>query len=436
MRKDYPAFLSTSVNHKVSEYRMRRELETAFGGGIIVPVAARTPHAGADVLRIAEFTLLTSRLLLAAVFLLAGASKLVDPLGFRKALRDFGLPPALARPLVALLPVLEIAVAAALIPARLAWFGARGALVLLTVFMIAVGIAMIRGRKPDCHCFGQLHSAPVGWPTLVRNGVLAVFAGWLASRGDGNLGPDPWAWFSSLDVIERKLAIVAACAVAFLFIYLLRRSRPATESIESQLSFSLAIDDEDEPEERPAAASGQRTGKPTGIRTEPPAEFPELAKVAAMGIGLPIGTPAPEFELPGMTGEKRSLQSLRKQGRDVVLIFSSPHCKPCQALASSLVRWKREIEGLPNIVLVSRGAPQDNLAKLKEFGTSQVLLQRNFEVAEMYDCISTPTAVLVGADGLIRSELALGGVAIKQLLSSSAKTGRERHAVGNPSVPF
>jgi len=301
---------------------------------------------------------------------------------------------------------------------------------LLAIFLIAFGIAMIRGRKPDCHCFGQLHSAPVGWPTLVRNGVLAVFAGWLASRGKGNLGPDPWAWFASLGVLERKLAIVAACAVAVLFIYLLRRTRPETESIESQLSLSLAADDEDEPEERPLPR------RQVGARTAPQAELPEPAKVVAIGIGLPIGTPAPEFELPGMTGEKRSLQSLRKQGKDVVLVFSSPHCKPCQALASSLVRWKREMEGLPNIVLVSRGTAQENLAKLKEFGTSQVLLQRNFEVAEMYDCISTPTAVLVGADGLIRSELALGGVAIKQLLSSSAKTGRAKIAVGNPSVPF
>ena len=407
----------------------------SFGGDIIVRGRhARLQNSGPDVLRIAEFTLLTSRLLLAAVFLLAGASKLLDPLGLRKALRGFGVPPALARPMVVLLPVLELVIAAALIPARLAWYGARGAFALLIAFMVAVGIAMIRGRKPDCHCFGQLHSAPVGWPTLVRNVVLAVFAGWLRLYvgRPGNLGPDPWVWFASLDVIGQKLAIVAACAAALLFFYLLRRSRPESESIESQFSWSLGIDDEDEPEERPAAAPRKRSGTPTA----PPAEVPKPAKVAAMGVGLPIGTPAPEFELPGMTGEKRSLQSLRKQGRDVLLVFSSPHCKPCQTLASSLVRWKREMEGLPNIVLVSRGDAQDNLAKLKEFGTSQVLLQRNFEVAEMYDCISTPSAVLVGADGLIRSELALGGVAIKQLLSSSAKTGKAKHAVGNPSVPF
>jgi peroxiredoxin len=388
------------------------------------------------VLRIAEFTLLVSRLLLAAVFLLAGAAKLVDPVGSRRALRDFGVPSALARPMVLLLPLLELAVAVALIPARLAWYGARGALALLTVFMIAVGIAMIRGRKPDCHCFGQLHSAPAGWPTLIRNGVLAVFAGWLASRGERDLGPDPWAWFASLGVHERKVALVAACVAGFVFLRLLYRSRPESESIASQLPQAADNEEaEEEPEERPAAAPGNRTR----TRTARPAEFPAPAGRSAMGIGLPIGTSAPEFELPGMTGEKRSLQSLRKQGRDVLLVFSSPFCKPCQALASSLVRWKREMEGLPNIVLVSRGTARDNLAKLNEFEASQVLLQRNFEVAEAYDCISTPTAVLVGADGLIRSDLAVGGVAIKQLLASCSKRGhpqKTKHAVGNPSVPF
>ncbi len=138
----------------------------------------------------------------------------------------------------------------------------------------------------------------------------------------------------------------------------------------------------------------------------------------ALGIGLPIGTPAPEFELPGMNGEKRSSQSLRKQGRDVLLVFSSPFCKPCETLPSNLVQWARASERFPNIVLISRGTAEDNRPKLKEFGTAQVLLQRDFEVASIYDCISTPSAVLVSADGVIRSELVNGGPAIKDLLSS------------------
>jgi peroxiredoxin/uncharacterized membrane protein YphA (DoxX/SURF4 family) len=360
------------------------------------------------VLRIAEFTLLASRLLLAALFLLAGASKLIDPAGSRKALRDFGLPAALARPLMLLLPALELAVAAALVPASLAWYGACGALALLTAFMIAVGVAMILGRKPDCHCFGQLHSAPVGWPTLIRNGVLALCAGWLVSRGHRTLGPDLWAWYLTLGVEGRKVAVVVACAAAFYFIWLLLRSRPRSVSIE--------VMPEEEPEAEP----------PPVRRPTPSVQPPEAPTSNPLGIGLPIGTPAPEFELPGINGEKRSSQSLRKQGRDVLLVFSSPFCKPCETMPSNLVRWAREVEQFPNIVLISKGTAEDNRPKLKEFGTAQVLLQRDSEVAAMYDCISTPSAVLVGADGLIRSELVTGGPAIKELLASACASGQVR----------
>jgi len=87
------------------------------------------------------------------------------------------------------------------------------------------------------------------------------------------------------------------------------------------------------------------------------------------------------------------------------------------------------MEGLPKIVLISRGSVQDNLAKVKGFEPSRVLLQRDSEVAEAYDCNTTPAAVLVGEDGLIRSELAVGGVAIKQLLSSCQKAEIRKHRV-------
>jgi uncharacterized membrane protein YphA (DoxX/SURF4 family)/peroxiredoxin len=369
-------------------------------------------------LKTVEFTWLAARLLLAAVFLLAGATKLVDPLGSRKALRDFGLPLAFARPLVIALPILELMVAAVLIPASLAWYGAWGALALLTVFLFAIGTAMARGQQPDCHCFGQIHSEPVGWPTLLRNAGLAACAGWLLAGGRRQLGPDLWAWFITLGVQQRKIVVIAACALGFLFFRLIDRSRPKREPLESQ----------------PVIANNEETlGEPTASpRTQQPAR---TRKVVA-GMGLPIGTPAPEFELPGLTGEKWSLHALREKHQDLMLIFTSPYCEPCQALAPLLVRWIREMDGLPQVVLISRGTVADNFARLKEFGTLKVLLQQEFEVAEAFDITSTPTAVLVSADGSIRSDLAMGAVAIKQLFSSCAKAANSQaedaaHPAGN-----
>ena len=364
-------------------------------------------------LRIAEFTLLAVRLLLAAVFLLAGATKLVDPVGLRKALQDFGLPSMLARPAVALLPVFELAVAAALVLTSFAWYGACGALALLTAFLIAAGIAMLRGRRPDCHCFGQLYSAPVGWPTLIRNSILAACAVWVIGEGRLHSGPDLWAWLASLDTHGRKVAIVVGCAAAFGFFYVLDRARPGSVAIELQ---QRPARDEKMRDQRPAPAQRKASAPAHAVRTR-------HARVSARGIGFPIGTPAPEFELPGISGGTHSLRSLREDGKDILLIFSSPFCDSCVMLASNLGRWAREMDKLPSLVLVSSGTAQDNFAKLHGFEPSLVLLQRNTEISDAYDCSSTPTAVLVGADGAIRSGLAVGGDAIKQLLSSYATRG-------------
>jgi uncharacterized membrane protein YphA (DoxX/SURF4 family) len=113
--------------------------------------------------------LLIARLVLAGVFTLAGVAKLSDLQGSRKAIIDFGVPSAIAAPLGLVLPLAELSVAATLLPASTAWWGALGALVLLSVFVVGITYNLARGRKPECHCFGQLHSAPAGWKTLARN---------------------------------------------------------------------------------------------------------------------------------------------------------------------------------------------------------------------------------------------------------------------------
>ena len=61
--------------------------------------------------------LLVCRLGLAAVFAVAGAAKLADRKGARRAALDFGVPKALAGPLAIAIPIAELAVAVLLLPA-------------------------------------------------------------------------------------------------------------------------------------------------------------------------------------------------------------------------------------------------------------------------------------------------------------------------------
>lgn len=365
---------------------------------------------------IAESSTVAARLILAGVFFLAGAAKLADRKGSSDALSNFGLPPNLAAPLGILLIAAELAVATALASSTtLAWYGACGALALLVIFIVEISANLARGRQPDCRCFGQLHSAPVGWPTLARNGILAACAAWLAAQGQTHLGTSLWARLAALDSQERRIAIVIACVGGFvLFRMVSPREHNAADGGAAETETV-----------RSARSSSQVTPPLHPETTNADAETPEPAAVGPRGIGLPIGTPAPQFNLPDMMGQKHSLRSLLDRGNPVLLIFTNPHCIACQALVPKIGPWTREHKDKLNIVLVSGGSAEENLAKLSDF-KSQVLLERNFEVSNAYDSNTTPTAILVGADGTIQSCLAQGRHAIQQFVSSFADLREEK----------
>src|SRR5256714_1071651 len=162
--------------------------------------------------------LLCVRLLLAAVFLVAGLAKLADLAGSQQALRDFGVPAQLANPFGVLLPLAELAVAVALVPPVSAWWGGLGALILLLLFVVGIGYNLAHGRQPDCHCFGQLHSTPAGWSTLIRNLALAAFAGLIVAFGRTNAGASITDWLATLTITQRIELGVAALVVALLVV--------------------------------------------------------------------------------------------------------------------------------------------------------------------------------------------------------------------------
>jgi uncharacterized membrane protein YphA (DoxX/SURF4 family)/peroxiredoxin len=359
-----------------------------------------------------ELALLVARLFLAGVFLLAGVAKLADRKGSTKALNDFGLPPSLAQPLGPLLSVAEIAVAVALVPVALAWYGAWAALTLLAIFTIGIAVSLARGRNPDCHCFGQLHSSPVGRSTLIRNGILGALAAWLVLRGPSQDGPSLWRHLSAAGDNERRLFLVAACVMCFLALRALRRRGPDTAETASHDLPRIS--------EQPASPN-----------TPEQHQTAALEKMLLEGMGWPIGTQAPEFTLPDITGQKCSLQSLRDSGKTICLVFSSPHCESCRALWPFLGGWAREYDRALNIIVISRGASTENLAKQNNLDASRVLLQREFELSDAYGIAATPAAVLIGTDGRIQSRLAVGRDDIHQLISSAAKPSTEEAPPGD-----
>src|ERR1700704_3348286 len=114
--------------------------------------------------------------LLAVMFSAAALGKLTDLAGTRDGLAGFGLPSALVAPVALALPAAELTVAVLLLFGATRVVGAAGGLGLLAVFSVAIVANLARGRTPECHCFGRLHSAPAGWSTVARNAVLAACA--------------------------------------------------------------------------------------------------------------------------------------------------------------------------------------------------------------------------------------------------------------------
>jgi peroxiredoxin/uncharacterized membrane protein YphA (DoxX/SURF4 family) len=337
--------------------------------------------------------LLVARLLVAAVFVVAGMAKLVDRTGSRQALIDFGVPTAVAAVLGIALPLAELAVAIALLPATTAWSGALGALVLLLIFVAGISYNLARGRTPDCHCFGQLHSAPAGWPTLIRNGLLSVVAATVVWWGWLDTGPSAISWLADLPAAQAANLAVSLVVLALLaagvrlLLYLMQQNGRMLLRIEAL---------EAETATRAAASA--------------PAPSSELA-------GLSISSLAPAFALNGLYGETLTLDALRAAGKPIMLVFSDPGCGPCNTLLPQLARWQREYTAKLTVALISRGVPEENRAKATEHGLTYVLLQKDREVAQAYRASGTPIAVIVQPDGTIGSQLAPGADAIAALVA-------------------
>jgi methylamine dehydrogenase accessory protein MauD len=337
--------------------------------------------------------LLSFRLLLSAIFSVAGIAKLADRLGTRKAIEQFGSPDSLSGPLSLALPATELAIAVLLLPLSTAWWGACAALALLLIFVGVIGINMALGRTPDCHCFGQLHSEPVGWRTLLRNGLLTTAAGWVVWQGRENPGLSIIWWTQDLSVTDITVLITALLVVVVVAV----EGWVALHLMRQNGRFLLRID----------ALEARLGGGPPPAQTS--ARQPQR--------GLPIGSSAPHFELASLSGSPVTLETLRALGKPVFLLFTDPHCGPCDALLPSIGRWHNDNRDKLTVAVVSRGKPELNRAKAEAHGLENFLLQNDREVAKQYQASGTPSAVLIDRNGAIASPVASGSSAIGELMA-------------------
>ncbi len=173
--------------------------------------------------------LLAARLFLGAVFLMSAVPKLAAPRQFANDVQQYGiLPRPLASAFGYALPYAELTAAALLLMGFYTDWAAIGVAVMLVVFMIAVGMAMIRKLNLTCSCFGLLYRERVGWSTQIRDAILLALALFILVAENG--GPtiadmlsEPGKLSHALGLALTAIALASALALATLSVRAARR---------------------------------------------------------------------------------------------------------------------------------------------------------------------------------------------------------------------
>lgn len=369
-----------------------------------------------------ESFLLIIRLILFAVFALAAIGKFLDLKGAEKAVKDFGTPDELAKPLAIALPFAEGVFALCFLFTSMAWVGAIGGLILLLTFTAGIIWQMAQGRAPDCHCFGQIHSEPVGSRTLLRNIIFSVLALFLVAQGRDGQGLS--LADGNSDTMQLILIFVTVALTSAALFYLKKVLGNQTQILR-RLDLLEIVSREGVPLERTEAGHPQD--------------------------GLPIGSPIPDLELTNSANAAVRLSGVFKNGRPVVFFFVSPTCDPCQALLPDMEGWEAELGERVNFVLISSGSAEANKEKFSGVFADEIILQKKREFADAVRARWTPTAVFVRADGTIGSHLAAGDAAIRDLIdrvrtgnltdenvyfAGEANNGGRKPKIGEPLPEF
>jgi hypothetical protein len=272
----------------------------------------------------------------------------------RDTLGDFGLPRGLAAVGTVVLSLAELTVAVLLARPTTARLGAVAAVAVLAVFSIAIGRVLLRGERPDCACFGRLHSAPVGPATLVRNVSFAAVAALVAAVGPGRgLGAALGAInVTPLGIVAFVLSVAAVLQAWFAWQLFRQHGR---------LLERLRLVE--------AGTTGQEES-----------------------FGLQIGEPAPKLEL-NSHGGAQTLDDLLAPGRALALVFSDPDCGACAELAPRLEQVRASHASL-----------------------EIALIEDDRRATEAYFIRTVPSAVIVDSEGRIASATVSGDRAVEDLL--------------------
>lgn len=273
------------------------------------------------------------------------------------------------------------------------------ALAAFTFLTFAAGLTtqLLRGRKPNCACFGELGNGPISWRTVTRALVLAILSG-LALVSDTypwnyliNRTRDSWADTGSNIAVVSALALFFSLAATCVAFASLKRLGDVLRLLEAR-----------------------------GIDVE----FP----------GTVIRSELTNFAVMSSEGST-TVQSLLQRGLGLCLLFVDNACQPCQELlddlSASTAKYAR-----PLIVFQNQLMDEEPPKLVQTLPPGVWLASAGWTIRPAIEISVHPSAIMTNESGVTIGDLAKGGFATRRMIRSMQLGSiGQRGAVNSEIVP-
>lgn len=273
-------------------------------------------------------------------------------------------------------------------------------LALMAAYLVIIGRAMTFGEAVHCSCFGTLGSPTVSRATLWRNilltalGILAVIA---AVRGDiaAAVLEQPG------ELAASALAILTATALAVLAMGGLRPEAAAGDAAATSSDSRAAT-----------AGAPDPTSAHAPLDAQDGALDDEDDELEYERLPIPFGM---LVERVDGVDTHRSVQTLLQE-KAQLLIWVRPGCGPCVRTIAQMGAWRERLGPMVELRAMFAQPLEHIPADALESAGSTSSYDVEGNLATAFSAHGTPSAVLLGADGLTAGGPVVGGPAVEEFV--------------------
>ena len=359
--------------------------------------------------------LLAAPILVTLTLLVSGLAKLGARQGTEDAMTSLRLPLRGTHRLVAnVLPALEILLALALwIPlVPLQVVVATLIALLLISYLVIIARALTFEETVECSCFGTLASPTVSFSTLGRNIVLSGLGlATVVAAASGLL---------SAALVQAPLALVGFGAALLLAIILTALTLGGTASTGDEAAGSGSGRAHGA---APAAAANSVDGADGGAAAAEDEEVLDYER-----------TPIPGAVLQLPSGRLTTLRQVTAH-RAALLVFVSEGCGPCERVLDHGASWIEELSPYLQVLFVFAVPLEHRRERTVQRIGDSALHDMQSVARNALGAKSSPSAVLLGADGQLAGGPVNGGTEVIEFVQDIQEQLLEAQAGEEPAAP-